>query len=481
MSEITDYGGAEVVTGEEEASEVAGEEGLSSPLMKQNDTDDDDPPGATGKASWIPYEGPDGGTGWRDAETDEVLYQDEPPGDLADASELGVDQVGEALSAELGRERAEGIFSAADDESVVRDYAAVALDPGAEMVAGLGTDADYDGMEVVHPGIGRATITDVEGNPAIPMGPSAGYAMTDEGVALTMGGGEFSDPSDLGLPEGAETADLADAMQIRESDEIEPGAWDPSEVDYGWHDETDMSNTVRPGETAPRLDKAQRDGIYAGMREVTRDGTERFVDLQNEAKRASYSPEGQTRERAFLEAAGIDLPYRNDTIHGAEPSDELVAAAAKFTEASRLAFEEIHGDSAEVHRGVSDHAFAQILREAADDGADGIEAETFGMTNYSTGMGVAEKFGRDTAVVSREIEADDVLSYTDALYGGMQEGEISVEGGVQEFDASDVLVPGEGDFETVPLDEALGDPPDAFAEQVRRVLPEDEAEEVLSG
>jgi len=52
------------------------------------DEDDDpavdgDPFGALeGKASWVPYEGPKGGTGWRNAETGDVVYDDEPPGEV---------------------------------------------------------------------------------------------------------------------------------------------------------------------------------------------------------------------------------------------------------------------------------------------------------------------------------------------------------------------------------------------------------------
>ena len=35
------------------------------------------------KSTWVPYEGPREGVGWRNTDTDEVVYDDEPPGDIS--------------------------------------------------------------------------------------------------------------------------------------------------------------------------------------------------------------------------------------------------------------------------------------------------------------------------------------------------------------------------------------------------------------
>ena len=47
------------------------------------------------RKEWVPYEGPRGGTGWRNTQTDEVVYDDEPPGETAESvTEVDVDNPG---------------------------------------------------------------------------------------------------------------------------------------------------------------------------------------------------------------------------------------------------------------------------------------------------------------------------------------------------------------------------------------------------
>lgn len=36
---------------------------------------------------WVPYEGPRGGEGWRNTDTNEIVYDDDPPGEVGDADE----------------------------------------------------------------------------------------------------------------------------------------------------------------------------------------------------------------------------------------------------------------------------------------------------------------------------------------------------------------------------------------------------------
>ena len=57
--------------------------------------DDEGDPDATSKADWEPYIGPQGGEGWRNTETDEIEYGEEPPGkvDVSDLSDSEVEQL----------------------------------------------------------------------------------------------------------------------------------------------------------------------------------------------------------------------------------------------------------------------------------------------------------------------------------------------------------------------------------------------------
>ena len=61
------------------------------------------PDNVTEKGSWEPYVGPQDGFGWRNPDTDEVVYQDEPPGemDLSDFTDGQISALEEALGTTL--------------------------------------------------------------------------------------------------------------------------------------------------------------------------------------------------------------------------------------------------------------------------------------------------------------------------------------------------------------------------------------------
>jgi len=44
--------------------------------------EDSDDKSLFGKSKWMPYSGPQGGVGWKNVDTDEVVYDEEPPGDV---------------------------------------------------------------------------------------------------------------------------------------------------------------------------------------------------------------------------------------------------------------------------------------------------------------------------------------------------------------------------------------------------------------
>ena len=59
---------------------------------------------ATDSKSWVPYQGPQGGEGWRNTESGEVVYSDDPPGEVTDDSVIGDEVVsGDDLSEAAGK------------------------------------------------------------------------------------------------------------------------------------------------------------------------------------------------------------------------------------------------------------------------------------------------------------------------------------------------------------------------------------------
>jgi hypothetical protein len=57
---------------------------------------------------WVPYKGPEGGDGWRNTDTDEIVYDDEPPGEIADTPQARgrevQQEVGDIMSDNPGRD-----------------------------------------------------------------------------------------------------------------------------------------------------------------------------------------------------------------------------------------------------------------------------------------------------------------------------------------------------------------------------------------
>lgn len=53
-------------------------------LFYHDEVDNPEPTEPEGVKSWVPYTGPQGGSGWRNTDTEEVVYDDEPPGEVVD-------------------------------------------------------------------------------------------------------------------------------------------------------------------------------------------------------------------------------------------------------------------------------------------------------------------------------------------------------------------------------------------------------------
>jgi len=250
MTELIDTGGAEIVEGEEAASEAAGSGGLASPVMtdaaqddeRDDDDGDDDPPEAEGKASgaWVPYTGPKGGEGWREIDGDRVVYQDDPPGPV-DASALAPeeqveelvrrgadpDEVAEAV--EAGDEGAvEDMLRSTVDGDVAADEATVTA---AEVSEGDEILIDGEPTEVT-------TVKDMGGGFYI-AGEDAGGEIRTARVGPTEGfdtpggdsPGDVLEAGDIGMSHLEEAAEAGHVVTVGGSDEalvirsIDGGMW----------------------------------------------------------------------------------------------------------------------------------------------------------------------------------------------------------------------------------------------------------------
>jgi hypothetical protein len=382
-----------------------------------------------------------------------IYYETEQS--VEEERDMDIEELGEALSDILGQDKAEEIFSEVTSPEAAYDYYD-AVSEGLE-VNPLDPNEVEIGDQVWSSDYGTLTVESVEGNPAIALGPESGYVELEDGVYANLMGDV---PSDV---EGQVNEDnavrIGDLQSVEQQETLDRDAFDvESEVDYESSEVVDVSNGTGTARTLP---SDERDQFWDNLEEVHSSA----YDLKNtmlEAKKSSYSSEGQYREKAFLEAAGArdQLEIRNDKIESGEPSDEFVAVADKVREASQTAFEEEFGESKEVHRGLSSAAMRDIVSEAIREEDSNVEFETFGMTNFSTANGVADKFAnvKRSVTVSKEITADDVLLWSDYFLRANQEGEISIETDELEVTLEDLELPWTGRT----LDEELTDPSDQF-------------------
>ena len=382
--------------------------------------------------------------------------------------DMDIEELGEALSDIVGQDKAEEIFSSVESPEAAYDY----YDAVSE-----GLEVNFFDPDDVEPGdqiwdstYGTLTIEEVSGNPAIAMGPDAGHIKLENGVYANIMGN-----APPGLEDEVDDEDvlrLGDLRSVEQKETLDRDAFNvESEVDYDSSEVVDVSNGTGTARTLP---SEERDQFWDKLEEVHSSAYD-LITTMREAKKSSYSNQGQFREKAFLEAAGLrgELDIRNDTLASDEPSDELVAVTDKVRKASQTAFKEEFGQSKEVHRGLSGTAMRSIVSQAIDEETNDVEFDTFGMTNFSTTDGVAEKFAnvKKSVTVSKEITADDVLLWSDYFLKANQEGEISIKSEGIDMTLDDLEVP----WTDRTLAEELTDPSVEFINAMREediIVPE---------
>lgn len=352
---------------------------------------------------------------------------------------------------------AQAVINESSDE-VFAEYARLAADDDTEIEGLAFSDGLEPGDTVVHPEKGQIDIVGTYQDPFASSGPNAGYAIAEDNTAIAL---QFSNILD-DIPDELDLVNLSETKRVTEYEPISPESFDESAIDYS---ETTERRAVTGG-YAKRLSNVQRSRFHNELREVSEQRADEIIELQNSAKKSSYSTDGKKREKAFLSAAGLrdELDERNGDITSPEPEPEMVQMSEIVMEQSQKAFREVFGENKTVSRGISDEAFEEMIREAVNKETDTLEIETFGMTNYSTQKGVGETFAtrRRTASINIDISPDDVLSWTDGMFDAMNEGEVSIKGGETEVDTEDIVLPYLGGRGGATLEEMLEDPTEEF-------------------
>lgn len=213
---------------------------------------------------------------------------------------------------------------------------------------------------------------------------------------------------------------------------------------------TDAVAGDRDGEV--KMSEADQDRLRDAVEDAFGGGGEEAYKLASMWKHSSYQDTAQTREKAMMEAFGLDGEPRNGDLDGDDPDPDLVAAVAVMGEVSRELLRGSDADNGDgtvtLHRGLGDRSGQRLdvqYLEALATGEDTFVLEENPASNYSMTKNVADSWGRKTASVTDTVPIDEVLAATDAVADVEgSESEVTVEGGTRELDASEVDLRADG-------------------------------------
>lgn len=212
--------------GEQKANAKAGTaDGEGTDAMTDDKNDEPDPVeqfreklGAAEKAQWVPYEGPQGGSGWKNLDTGEIDYSENPPGEQLDESDIGKD-------ADLGKGAEE------DPEKAIGEASQVVKALGGDEAADeFAAEVNRLTGETEDPQAIKEAVADDPGllNEAASYVLDAGGGQGDSGDAIPQ---EERDRIDE-LPE-----DFTETESMEEMDEGDGGDYDPDQATDDIYDE----------------------------------------------------------------------------------------------------------------------------------------------------------------------------------------------------------------------------------------------------
>lgn len=438
---------------------------------------------------WIPYEGPRGGEGWQNTDDpDVVLYQEDPPGDVADGydadhwqqypsendwprSPFGTEwEEPTGFGRDGGmNERDAVLFVNYDDELQVSQIAnfrpaqnTYELENGyvighSQLVAhsepdpqkrletsvGMVNEGDWITYDTPFATTYTARITNVERNEG-------------HDVINVVGEGGYDEIEVTGQ-ENNRTEYNSDIQQVHDGtpdifDSVEENgmAMDADEIADEVTDDIDISSNKHVRPFNRQLHQEKRQQIRNKLEDYF---PKQYVDAYYGAieswKIDNADGTAQEHEVAFKEALGIEAPTHAEEINDVEPSRPAEAhtkIATVMAELSNRFWEENFGSRQRVHRGVSNTAFEQLFETWLENpSASEYNLNQLALNNYSVDRDTAADFGRNTAVVTFVADKDDVTLCTDFVsnIGTVEdEAEVQIHGDGQTADARDIRLLG---------------------------------------
>lgn len=428
--------------------------------------------------SWIPYEGPRGGEGWQNTEDpEEVVYQEDPPGEVADGYEedhwdqypseggLPDSPFGTPWKKPGGFGRSGGInyrdavaFINYDDEIEVArveefdsEEKTYKLDNGYvighSQVVGYSEPEDGERLETSRGMVEvgdwimysdseqyyNGQIRDIEineGHDVITVVGEGGYKEI-----------EVTGQSDNRSEYNAELLEVwDDTPGIFENVEENGMAMETPEIVGDITEKVDLTSEEESGEgrrgndfTREQLSQEKKKKI---RQELERYFPEQYVDSYYGAveswKVYNADDTAAKHEQAFKEVLGIDSPTHIESLRDEEPPEipEVHKRIAEvMAELSNEFWKKNFGGEARVHRGLSNTAFQQLFDSWLENpSASQYELKQLALNNYSSNREIAAGFGANTATVSLEADTDDVALCTDHISNiGTVEGEDEVQ------------------------------------------------------
>mgnify|MGYP000108347594 CR=1 FL=1 len=200
--------------------------------------------GGADEKAWLPYEGPQGGTGWKNTETGDVRYTDEPPGETIEPSEPSPEdpmEVGDRvlLRYDGGTHAGEVLAQSSDplpDEKWTRRMLDNYMDGE--------TVEDFGGIDELVDAVWEAGEYGIDGMPEFSAPPPDGIEDKDDLVeammTLTSPSVRVKDDRNVWTFDAHDSEKYGGDMQILnlgrpESDRIEPEDADPRDTDqFAW-------------------------------------------------------------------------------------------------------------------------------------------------------------------------------------------------------------------------------------------------------
>lgn len=363
--------------------------------------------GSGGGGTWVPYEGPRGGSGWVESGTGRRVYGDKPPGDAVD-----IDAMDAGAASPL----------TADTE----------MEPGGLLVA-----PDGDKAAVIQADDNIVKI-------AMPSGETARMNRADMADA----GAEYAPPDaggDESAPEGVTDTDFGtDFTGVRT---------------VRGHAEADADTVQAVERTLREKHGSAAVGEMANMRKSWKASS--YSDrarAREEVFKEALGLDGDVRNH------GLDTDMRGtDAVH--DVARDTTEASRRFM---RENYADEDGNI-EVHRGLSRRVGARVQAElfsrvgTGEDG--GVSINLNSMDNYSVDREMAGRWGGSTATITEERPVEDVVVATDMLMEGrLSEGEVAMEGGTREISGDDMDV-----MNDIPAGELVKDPSEHDDRTLRQV------------